>query len=85
LASALNSRSLFVTPGTRQLAARRAPCGATGVGGCVVSRVHDVGGQAGFGPVPLGDDGQPFRHDREARVYALNGVLRGRGLYTPAA
>jgi nitrile hydratase len=46
-----------------------------------VSRVHDVGGQSGFGPVPLGDDGQPFHADWEARVYALNGVLRSRGIY----
>jgi nitrile hydratase subunit beta len=51
--------------------------------GCVpVSRVHDIGGQTGFGPVPVGEDGQPFAADWEARVYALNGVLRSRGLYT---
>jgi hypothetical protein len=48
----------------------------------LVSRVHDVGGQTGFGPVPLGDDGQPFAADWEARVCALNGVLRARGVYT---
>lgn len=47
-----------------------------------MSRVHDMGGQSGFGPVPLQDDGQPFEHDWEARVYALNGVLRRRGLYS---
>jgi nitrile hydratase subunit beta len=47
-----------------------------------VSRVHDIGGQTGFGPVPVGEDGQPFAADWEARVYALNGVLRSRGLYT---
>ena len=41
-----------------------------------------MGGQSGFGPVPLQDDGQPFEHDWEARVYALNGVLRRRGLYS---
>jgi nitrile hydratase len=52
------------------------------VGGQGVSRVHDMGGQSGFGPVPLQDDGQPFEHDWEARVYALNGVLRRRGLYS---
>jgi hypothetical protein len=46
-----------------------------------VSRVHDVGGQSGFGPVPLDDDGQPFHADWEARVYALNAVLRARGIY----
>jgi hypothetical protein len=47
-----------------------------------VSRVHDIGGQSGFGPVPLQDDGLPFEHDWEARVYALSGVLRARGLYS---
>jgi nitrile hydratase subunit beta len=46
-----------------------------------VSRAHDIGGQTGFGPVPLGDDGQPFAADWEARVYALNAVLRQRGVY----
>jgi nitrile hydratase subunit beta len=51
------------------------------IGGQGVSRAHDVGGQAGFGPVPLGEDGLPFEHDWEARVCALNGVLRARGLY----
>ena len=47
-----------------------------------MSRVHDMGGQSGFGPVPLQDDGRPFEHDWQARVYALNGVLRSRGLYS---
>ena len=47
-----------------------------------MSRAHDIGGQTGFGPVPLGEDGLPFEHDWEARVYALNGVLRARGLYS---
>ena len=46
-----------------------------------MSRIHDVGGQSGFGPVAVGSDGQPFHADWEARVYALNGVLRARGLY----
>ncbi len=47
-----------------------------------MSRVHDVGGQSGFGPVPLDEDGQPFHADWEARVYALSGVLRARGVFT---
>ena len=51
------------------------------MGGQGVSRAHDIGGQTGFGPVPLGEDGLPFHHDWEARVCALNGVLRARGLY----
>jgi hypothetical protein len=46
-----------------------------------VSRAHDIGGQTGFGPVRTGDDGQPFGADWEARVYALNTVLRRRGVY----
>lgn len=46
-----------------------------------MSRAHDIGGQTGFGPVPAGDDGQPFDADWEARVYALNAVLRRRGVY----
>jgi nitrile hydratase subunit beta len=47
-----------------------------------VSRVHDVGGQTGFGPIPIdhGDE-PPFQADWEARVYALNAVLRRRGVY----
>ena len=45
-----------------------------------VSRVHDMGGQTGFGPVPAGDDGQFFHADWEARVYAIVRTLQGRGL-----
>jgi nitrile hydratase len=29
----------------------------------------------------VGGDSQPFHADWEARVYALNGVLRSRGIY----
>lgn len=36
-----------------------------------VSRVHDMGGQTGFGPVPAEDDGKFFHADWEARVYAI--------------
>ncbi|MGD0069647.1 MAG: nitrile hydratase subunit beta, partial [Streptosporangiaceae bacterium] len=46
-----------------------------------MSRVHDMGGQAGFGPVPVGEDGAvPFGADWEAHVYALSTVLRRRGV-----
>ena len=49
-----------------------------------VSRIHDIGGQTGFGPVPGVDggseDGQPFHADWEARVFALMRVLRQRGV-----
>ena len=47
-----------------------------------VSRVHDMGGQTGFGSVPVGAEGEPsFAADWEARVYALANVLRRRGLF----
>jgi nitrile hydratase subunit beta len=41
-----------------------------------------MGGQTGFGPVPVGaEGGPPFAADWEARVYALANVLRRRGLF----
>jgi nitrile hydratase len=41
-----------------------------------------MGGQTGFGPVPVHDDGTiAFEADWEARVYALTNVLRQRGLF----
>jgi len=41
-----------------------------------------MGGQTGFGPVPVGEDGEPpFRADWEARVYALATMLRRRGVF----
>jgi len=47
-----------------------------------MSRVHDMGGQTGFGPVPVLEDGSPpFHADWEARVYALSKVLQQRGLF----
>lgn len=71
-------------PGTRQLTAwprAMRDDHDDRTGGRDVSRAHDIGGQTGFGPVPVGEDGLPFHHDWEARVYALNGALRARGLY----
>ncbi len=47
----------------------------------LVSRVHDVGGEAGFGPVPVDNDSTTFDADWEARVWALNAVLRRHGVY----
>ncbi len=48
-----------------------------------MSRINDVGGQIGFGEVPVGPAGDepPFHADWEARVYALNAVLLRRGVY----
>jgi nitrile hydratase len=41
-----------------------------------------MGGQAGFGVVPVHETGEPaFAADWEARVYALAAVLRERGLF----
>ena len=41
-----------------------------------------MGGQTGFGPVPVGPDGgPPFAADWEARVYALATMLRRRGVF----
>lgn len=37
-----------------------------------------MGGQTGFGPVPVGDDGPPFQADWEARVAALSTALMRR-------
>jgi nitrile hydratase subunit beta len=47
----------------------------------MVSRVNDMGGQTGFGPVPVNEDGTvAFDADWEARVWALAAVLREREL-----
>ncbi len=46
-----------------------------------MSRVHDMGGQTGFGRVPVDDDdGQFFHADWEARVYALVRALQRHGV-----
>ena len=47
-----------------------------------MSRVNDVGGQEGFGPVAVTDDEPPFHADWEARVFALNASLLRAGHYT---
>jgi nitrile hydratase len=46
-----------------------------------MSRVNDVGGQSGFGPVAVEADEPPFHADWEARVYALNRAMVRRGVY----
>jgi nitrile hydratase subunit beta len=47
-----------------------------------MSRVHDLGGQLGFGPVPVvvGDE-EPFHADWEARVFALSLALMRAGAF----
>jgi nitrile hydratase len=47
-----------------------------------MSRVHDVGGQTGFGEIQIEPDEPPFHADWEARVYALNNALRRKGIYS---
>jgi hypothetical protein len=46
-----------------------------------MSRVNDVGGQSGFGPITVEADEPAFHADWEARVYALNGAMLRRGAY----
>ena len=46
-----------------------------------MSRINDVGGMQGFGPVDPEFEGPPFHADWEAHVYALNRALIGRGVY----
>ncbi len=46
-----------------------------------MSRIHDVGGMQGFGPVEQEVDEPPFHADWEAHVFALNRTLIARGVY----
>jgi hypothetical protein len=46
-----------------------------------MSRLNDVGGMHGFGPIERAADEPPFHAEWEARVFALNRVLMLRGLY----
>lgn len=47
-----------------------------------MTRINDVGGMHGFGPIETGDDGAPFHHEWEARVFAINRLMLQRGTYT---
>ncbi|MGB8266270.1 MAG: hypothetical protein WCE44_08125 [Candidatus Velthaea sp.] len=46
-----------------------------------MSRLNDVGGLTGFGPVERETDEPPFHSEWEARVFALNRLLLGQGVY----
>ncbi len=46
-----------------------------------MSRVNDVGGMWGFGPVQPEVEEPPFHAEWEARVLGLNRVLMSRGIY----
>lgn len=47
-----------------------------------MSGPHDIGARPGYGPIDTAPDAEPFHHEWEARVFALNRVLLERGLYT---
>ena len=47
-----------------------------------MSRIHDVGGMHGFGPLEIERDEPPFHHEWEARVFAINSWLLRSGAYT---
>jgi nitrile hydratase subunit beta len=47
-----------------------------------MSRINDVGGMEGFGPIDTADEEPGFAADWEARVWALNVTLIGQGRYT---
>jgi nitrile hydratase subunit beta len=46
-----------------------------------VSRINDVGGMQGFGPIEQELDEPPFHADWEAHVFAMNASLVRRGIY----
>jgi Nitrile hydratase beta subunit len=47
-----------------------------------MSRVHDMGGQHGFGPLAIESGEPPLHHEWEARVFALNRFMLRTGRYT---
>ncbi len=47
-----------------------------------MSRIHDVGGLHGFGPLAIEGDEPPFHHEWEARVFAINRFMLRAGRYT---
>ncbi len=47
-----------------------------------MSRLNDVGGMHGFGPIVREAGEPPFHHEWEARVFGLNRVLLASGVYT---
>jgi nitrile hydratase len=46
-----------------------------------MSRMNDVGGMHGFGPIDTDDNATSFHHEWEARVFALNRLLLKAGVY----
>lgn len=46
-----------------------------------MSRIHDVGGSLDYGAIDTHDDGTPFHHEWEARVFVINRILLEKGFY----
>ena len=46
-----------------------------------MSRIHDLGGLHGFGPLEIEAGEPPFHHEWEARVFAINRFLLRTGRY----
>lgn len=47
-----------------------------------LKRPHDIGGSREYGPIDTAEEREPFHHEWEARVFALNRLLLKRGVYT---
>jgi nitrile hydratase subunit beta len=43
--------------------------------------IHDMGGMHGFGAIPDIDGPEPFHHDWERRIFAINFAIGGLGLW----
>ncbi len=46
-----------------------------------MSRINDLGGLHGFGPLAIETDEPPFHHEWEARVFAINRFMLRSGRY----
>ncbi len=47
-----------------------------------MTRINDMGGLHGFGPLEIEPEEPPFHHEWEARVFAINALLLRAGCYT---
>jgi hypothetical protein len=47
-----------------------------------MDRPHDIGGLQGYGAIDTTEHSEPFHHEWEARVFALNRILLEQGRYT---
>lgn len=46
-----------------------------------MNKVHDIGGKPGFGRIDTAEITEPFGHEWEARVFAINRLLLKAGIY----